>query len=256
MTTFEERWESANKWLLEQDITLDNEEDRKYLDKVYSWVMKKDNQFPDEDRGALDQHHINVLADHQFKGIKTHVKDCYVKKEPRYAIVDDEVLAINEQRKEKFLNTNGKILDEQLESYHQLSREIRSTKEGMYLLKELDFDKKIISQVQALLCNPVQISSYMTSRVDIFSIVDVDYRNKKFIREVLKNWGRLETAKYRHYGSYLFEVIIDVENAMSKARLTNRQRECLDRLIRGQEITDYKKDLDSIVNKLYVQLNN
>lgn len=218
--------------------------------------MKKDNQFPDEDRGALDQHHINVLADHQFKGIKTHVKDCYVKKAVRYAMVDDEVLAINNKRKEKFLSDNGKILDEQLESYHQLSREIRATKEGMYLLKELDLDKKIISQVQALLENPVQISSYMTSKVDVFSIVDIDYRNKKFIREVLKNWGRLETAKYRHYGSYLFDVIIDVENAMSKARLTNRQRECLDRLIRGQEITDYKKDLDSIVNKLYVQLNN
>lgn len=218
--------------------------------------MKKDNQFPDEDRGALDQHHLNVLADHQFKGIKTHVKDCYVKKEPRYAMVNDEILAINEQRKEKFLTDNGKILDEQLESYHQLSREIRSTKEGMYLLKELDLDKKIISQVQALLCNPVQISSYMTSRVDIFSIVDVDYRNKKLIRELIKNWGRLETAKYRHYGSYLFDVIVDVENAMSIIRLTTRQRECLDRLIKGQEITDYKKDLDSIVNKLYVQLNN
>ena len=143
-----------------------------------------------------------------------------------------------------------------MESYHQLSREIRATKEGMYLLKELDLDKKIISQVQALLENPVQVGTYMTSRVDVFSIVDVDYKNKKFIREILKNWGKLETAKYRHYGSYLFDIIIDVENAMSKARLTNRQRECLDRLIRGQEITDYKKDLDSIVNKLYVQLNN
>ena len=117
-------------------------------------------------------------------------------------------------------------------------------------------DKKIISQVQSLLENPVQVGTYMTSRVDIFSIVDIDYKNKKFIREILKNWGKLETAKYRHYGSYLFDVIIDVENAMSKAKLTNRQRECLDRLIRGQEITDYKKDLDSIVNKLYVQLNN
>ena len=71
----------------------------------------------------------------------------------------------------------------------------------------------------------------------------------------MKNWGRLETAKYRHYGSYLFDVIIDVENAMIKARLTIRQRECLERLIRGQEITDYKKDLDSIVEKLYVHLN-
>ena len=217
--------------------------------------MKKDNQFPDEDKGALDQHHLNVLADHQFKGIKTHVKDCYVRKEPRYAMVDDEILAINERRKEKFLNDNGKILDEQLESYHQLSREIRATKEGMYLLKELDLDKKIISQVQALLENPVQISSYMTSRVDTFSIIDIDYKNKKFIREILKNWGKLETAKYRHYGSYLFDVIVDVENAMSKARITNRQRECLERLIRGQEITDYKKDLDSIVEKLYVHLN-
>ena len=35
LTTFEERWESANEWLVQQDITLDNEEDRKYLDKVY-----------------------------------------------------------------------------------------------------------------------------------------------------------------------------------------------------------------------------
>lgn len=217
--------------------------------------MKKDNQFPDEDRGQLDQHHLNVLADHQFRGIKTHVKDCYVKKEPRYAMVDDEVLAINNKRKEKFLSDNGKILDEQLESYHQLSRNIRSTKEGMYLLRDLDEDRKILSQVQSLLCNPVQISSYMTSRVDIFSLIDVDYKNKKFIREILKCWGRLETAKYRHYGSYLFDVIIDVENAMSKARLTNRQRECLNRLIRGQEITDYKRDLDSIVEKLYVHLN-
>lgn len=248
--------ESANQWLLQQDITLDSEEDRKYLDKVYSWVMKKDNQFPEDDKGALDQNHLNVLADYQFKGIKTHVKDCYVKKEPRYAVVDDEILAINDKRKEKFLADNGKILDEQLESYHQLSREIRATKEGMYLLKELDFDKKIISQVQALLCNPVQVGTYMTSRVDTFSIVDVDYKNKKFIREILKNWGKLETAKYRHYGSYLFDVIIDVENAMSIIRLTNRQRECLERMIKGQEITDYKKDLDSIVNKLYVQLNN
>ena len=218
--------------------------------------MKKDNQFPDEDKGQLDQHHLNVLADHQFKGIKTHVKDCYVRKEPRYAMVNDEILAINEQRKEKFLNDNGKILEKQLESYHQLSRNIRSTKEGMYLLRDLDEDRKILSQVRALLDNPVQTSSYMTSRVDIFSIVDIDYKNKKFIREILKNWGRLETAKYRHYGSYLFDVIIDVENAMSIIRLTNRQRECLERLIRGQEITDYKKDLDSIVNKLYVQLNN
>lgn len=218
--------------------------------------MKKDNQFPDEDKGILDQQHLNVLADHHFKGIKTYVKDCYVKKEPRYAMVDDEVLAINERRKEKFLNDNGKILEKQLESYHQLSREIRATKEGMYLLKELDLDKKIISQVQALLENPVQVGTYMTSRVDVFSLIDVDYKNKKFIREILKCWGRLETAKYRHYGSYLFEVIIDVENAMSMIRLTNRQRECLERLIRGQEITDYKRDLDSIVNKLYVQLNN
>lgn len=217
--------------------------------------MKKDNQFPDEDKGQLDQHHLNVLADHQFKGIKRHVKDCYVRKEPRYAMVDDEILAINERRKEKFLNDNGKILEKQLESYHQLSREIRSTKEGMYLLRDLDEDRKIISQVRALLDNPVQTSSYMISRVDVFSIVDVDYKNKKFIREILKNWGKLETAKYRHYGSYLFDVIIDVENAMSMIRLTNRQRECLERLIRGQEITDYKKDLDSIVNKLYVQLN-
>ena len=71
LTTFEERWESANQWLVQQDITLDNEEDRKYLDKVYSWVMKKDNQFPDEDKGQLEQHHLNVLADHQFKGIRT-----------------------------------------------------------------------------------------------------------------------------------------------------------------------------------------
>ena len=218
--------------------------------------MKKDNQFPDEDKGQLDQHHLNVLADHQFKGIKTHVKDYYVKKEPRYAIVDDEVLAINEQRKEKFLADNGKMLDEQLESYHQLSREIRATKEGMYLLRDLDEDRKILSQVQALLDNPVQVGTYMTPRVDTFSIVDIDYKNKKFIREILKNWGKLETAKYRHYGSYLFDVIIDVENAMSKARITDRQRECLERLIRGQEITDYKKDLDSIVNKLYVELNN
>ena len=217
--------------------------------------MNKDNQFPDEDKGQLDQHHINVLADHQFKGIKTHVKDCYVKKEPRYAIVDDEVLAINNKRKEKFLQDNGKILDEQLESYHQLSRNIRSTKEGMYLLKELDLDKKIISQVQALLCNPVQTSSYMTSRVDVFSLIDIDYKNKKLIREIIKNWGRLETAKYKHYGSYLFDVIVDVENAMSKARLTNRQRTCLERLIKGQEITDYKRDLDSIVEKIYVHLN-
>ena len=218
--------------------------------------MKKDNHFPDEDKGQLDQHHLNVLADHQFKGIKTHVKDYYVKKEPRYAIVDDEVLAINEQRKEKFLADNGKMLDEQLESYHQLSREIRATKEGMYLLRDLDEDRKILSQVQALLDNPVQVGTYMTPRVDTFSIVDIDYKNKKFIREILKNWGKLETAKYRHYGSYLFDVIIDVENAMSKARITDRQRECLERLIRGQEITDYKKDLDSIVNKLYVELNN
>lgn len=217
--------------------------------------MKKDNQFPDEDKGALDQNHLNVLADHQFKGIKTHVKDCYIRKEPRYAMVDDEVLAINERRKEKFLNDNGKILDKQLESYHQLSRNIRSTKEGMYLLRDLDEDRKILSQVQALLDNPVQVGTYMTPRVDTFSIIDIDYKNKKFIREILKNWGKLETAKYRHYGSYLFDVIIDVENAMSKAKITNRQRECLDRLIKGQEITDYKRDLDSIVEKLYVELN-
>ena len=237
------------------------------VQKMYNYVLYsydksvfKDEKMTERQENILKdkENGINSYHDKRRNGAKTYYK------EPKWAIIDDEILKKNNEKIENFNKNNGKIIEEQEKSYQKLkflvsnlSKELldNSKINKKNFIDNVGNDLKVCSEAKENI-NKVYIKEGNRSRHDILKDVDIQY-DKKMIRFVLNNWKSIEVAAQKHPNNYIHDIYMDFDKAIDEIELTVKQNEVLKNILYNIKITEKESSsFNNIIEKIYKKLNN
>ena len=237
------------------------------VQKMYNYVLYsydksvfKDEKMTERQENILKdkENGINSYHDKRRNGAKTYYK------EPKWAIIDDEILKKNNEKIENFNKNNGKIIEEQEKSYQKLkflvsnlSKELldNSKINKKNFIDNVGNDLKVCSVAKENI-NKVYIKEGNRSRHDILKDVDIQY-DKKMIRFVLNNWNLIKVSAQKHPNDYIHTVYMDFDKAINDVELTVKQNEVLKNILYNIKITEKESSsFNNIIEKIYKKLNN
>ena len=237
------------------------------VQKMYNYVLYaydksvfKDEKMTEKQENILKdkENGINSYHDKRRTGAKTYYK------EPKWAVIDDEILQKNNEKVENFNKNNGKIIEEQEKNYQKLkflvsnlSRELldKSGINKKSFIDNVGNDLKICSEVKENI-NRVYIKEGNRSRHDILKDTDIQY-DKKMIRFILNNWNLIKTTAQKHPNDYIHAIYMDFDKAMNDVELTVKQNEVLKNILYNIKITEKESSsFNNIIEKIYKKLNN
>ena len=236
------------------------------VQKMYNYVLYaydksvfKDEKMTEKQENILKdkENGINSYHDKRRTGAKTYYK------EPKWAIIDDEILQKNNEKVENFNKNNGKIIEEQEKNYQKLkflvsnlSRELldKSGFNKKEFIKNINSDIKTCSEAKENV-NMVYIKEGNRMRHDILKDVNIKY-DKKTIRIILKNWNIIKEYATNNPNSYIHAIYMDFDDAMNKIELTNYQFSVLNKIINNEDIRNYSSITKIIVNKFFDKLGD
>ena len=237
------------------------------VQKMYNYVLYsydksvfKDEKMTERQENILKdkENGINSYHDKRRNGAKTYYK------EPKWAIIDDEILKKNNEKIENFNKNNGKIIEEQEKSYQKLkflvsnlSKELldNSKINKKNFIDNVGNDLKVCSEAKENI-NKVYIKEGNRSRHDILKDVDIQY-DKKMIRFVLNNWNLIKVSAQKHPNDYIHTVYMDFDKAINDVELTVKQNEVLKNILYNIKITEKESSsFNNIIEKIYKKLNN
>ena len=237
------------------------------VQKIYNYVLYsydksvfKDEKMTERQENILKdkENGINSYHDKRRNGAKTYYK------EPKWAIIDDEILKKNNEKIENFNKNNGKIIEEQEKSYQKLkflvsnlSKELldNSKINKKNFIDNVGNDLKVCSEAKENI-NKVYIKEGNRSRHDILKDVDIQY-DKKMIRFVLNNWNLIKVSAQKHPNDYIHTVYMDFDKAINDVELTVKQNEVLKNILYNIKITEKESSsFNNINEKIYKKLNN
>lgn len=235
------------------------------LNKMYNYILYAiDKSYLTEQKETEQQ--LKALFDNE-QGIKSHIderKRGKYYKEPKWAVIDEDVIMKNQQKRDKFNDDLGKIINSQITEYEKLKETVtkmsNETLSGMNLkriniITDLCYDIKICNNCKESL-NAVYVEEGIRSKHDKLSDVDIPY-NKKVIRNVLSNWNNLQVMAESNPSHYIHAIYMDFENALVDIDLTLKQCEILYKVMNNEPLLNNEKSNYSfIVDKIYKKLNN
>ena len=235
------------------------------LNKMYNYILYAiDKSYLTEQKETERQ--LKALFDNE-QGIKSYVderKRGKYYKEPKWTIIDEDIIKKNQQKRDNFNNDLGKVIDSQITEYEKL-KEIVSKMSNETLSKmnlkriniitDLCYDIKICNNCKELL-NAVYVEEGIRSKHDKLSDVDIPY-NKKVIRNVLSNWNNLQVMAESNPSHYIHAIYMDFGNALNDLNLTAKQCEILYKVMNNEPLLNNEKSNYSfIVDKINKNLNN
>lgn len=235
------------------------------LNKMYNYILYAiDKSYLTEQKETERQ--LKALFDNE-QGIKSHIderKRGKYYKEPKWTIIDEGIIKKNQQKRDKFNDDLGKVIDSQIIEYEKLkeivSKMSNETLSEMNLkriniITDLCYDIKICNNCKESL-NAVHIEEGIRSKHDKLSDVDIPY-NKKVIRNVLSNWNNLQVMAESNPSHYIHAIYMDFGNALKGLNLTAKQCEILYKVMNNEPLLNNEKSNYSfIVDKIYKKINN
>ncbi len=235
------------------------------LNKMYNYILYAiDKSYLTEQKETERQ--LKALFDNE-QGIKSYVderKRGKYYKEPKWTIIDEDIIKKNQQKRDNFNNDLGKVINSQITEYEKLkeivSKMSNETLSGMNLkriniITDLCYDIKICNNCKESL-NAVYIEEGIRSKHDKLSDVDIPY-NKKVIRNVLSNWNNLQVMAESNPSHYIHAIYMDFGNALNDLNLTAKQCEILYKVMNNEPLLNNEKSNYSfIVDKINKNLNN
>ena len=235
------------------------------LNKMYNYILYAiDKSYLTEQKETERQ--LKALFDNE-QGIKSHIderKRGKYYKEPKWTIIDEDIIKKNQQKRDNFNNDLGKVINSQITEYEKLkeivSKMSNETLSGMNLkriniITDLCYDIKICDNCKESL-NAVYVEEGIRSKHDKLSDVDIPY-NKKVIRNVLSNWNNLQVMAESNPSHYIHAIYMDLGNALNDLNLTAKQCEILYKVMNNEPLLNNEKSNYSfIVDKIYKKLNN
>lgn len=252
------------EWYVQGDKEL---KELQYLvQKMYNYVLyaydksvfkeekmteRQENILKDKENG------INSYHDKRRNGAKTYYK------EPKWAIIDDEILKKNNEKIENFNKNNGKIIEEQEKSYQKLkflvsnlSKELldNSKINKKNFIDNVGNDLKVCFEAKQNV-NKVYIKESNRSKHDILKDADIQY-DKKTIRFILNNWNLIKATAQKHPNDYVHAIYMDFDKAINDIELTVKQNNVLMNVISGIPLSDEEKGHYTwTIEKFYKILN-
>lgn len=235
------------------------------LNKMYNYILYAiDKSYLTEQKETERQ--LKALFDNE-QGIKSYVderKRGKYYKEPKWTIIDEDIIKKNQQKRDNFNNDLGKVINSQITEYEKL-KEIVSKMSNETLSKmnlkriniitDLCYDIKICNNCKESL-NAVYVEEGIRSKHDKLSDVDIPY-NKKVIRNVLSNWNNLQVMAESNPSHYIHAIYMDFGNALNDLNLTAKQCEILYKVMNNEPLLNNEKSNYSfIVDKINKNLNN
>ena len=235
------------------------------LNKMYNYILYAiDKSYLTEQKETERQ--LKALFDNE-QGIKSYVderKRGKYYKEPKWTIIDEDIIEKNQQKRDNFNNDLGKVINSQITEYEKLkeivSKMSNETLSGMNLkriniITDLCYDIKICNNCKESL-NAVYVEEGIRSKHDKLSDVDIPY-NKKVIRNVLSNWNNLQVMAESNPSHYIHAIYMDFGNALNDLNLTAKQCEILYKVMNNEPLLNNEKSNYSfIVDKINKNLNN
>ena len=235
------------------------------LNKMYNYILYAiDKSYLTEQKETERQ--LKALFDNE-QGIKSYVderKRGKYYKEPKWTIIDEDIIKKNQQKRDNFNNDLGKVINSQITEYEKLkeivSKMSNETLSGMNLkriniITDLCYDIKICNNCKESL-NAVYVEEGIRSKHDKLSDVDIPY-NKKVIRNVLSNWNNLQVMAESNPSHYIHAIYMDLGNALNDLNLTAKQCEILYKVMNNEPLLNNEKSNYSfIIDKIYKKLNN
>ena len=233
------------------------------LNKMYNYILYAiDKSYLTEQKETERQ--LKALFDNE-QGIKSYVderKRGKYYKEPKWTIIDEDIIKKNQQKRDNFNNDLGKVINSQITEYEKLkeivSKMSNETLSGMNLkriniITDLCYDIKICNNCKESL-NAVYVEEGIRSKHDKLSDVDIPY-NKKVIRNVLSNWNNLQVMAESNPSHYIHAIYMDFGNALNDLNLTAKQCEILYKVMNNEPLLNNEKSNYSfIVDKIYKNL--
>ena len=221
-----------------------------YILYAYDKQLVKPKQETKEQKQALinNQQGIKSFIDKRKRG--KH------KEEPKWAIIDENIIQHNKDKLNRFDKDTGIIIYKQIIAYQDLKYDIASMNR-----RELDKKKLIRLNLITDLCqdvkiceeccdsvNKVYIDEGIRSNHDRLSGIDIVYNNKT-IKTILSNWYDIVNEAQKNPSHYIHAIYMDFIVASKKVKLTHRQKEVLYMIINHEDTTGYNRDIDYICEK-------
>ena len=275
ITDWQERKKIIDNYIEENDlinkyydsIINQNNEKTKELDlilkKMYNYILYAlDKTLNNEYK--MQEKHRKALEDNE-KGIKSFIapKRGHNYKEPKWTIIDDEVLEKNESRRKFFSDDIEHILNKQIYEYTNLKEKIKKIDSNLLeknkirkanLMSEVCCDIKVCNNYKNSI-NNVLISSGIYNKHDILSDYKIVY-NEKNVKAILKNWNEIEMCAKNNANTYLFAIYIDFKNIFEKNILSERQLIILHKLINKDDIRNYSQEVKRVVSIITKELKD
>ena len=227
-----------------------------YILYAYDKDIMKDQKIKEKQRQALEDN---------AQGIKSFIRPKRGKyyKEPKWAMIDDNIITHNQDKLNRFNNNLGIVIDDLIQVYEKLKGEVTTMNKDIldkYKIRRMDFisdicyDIKVCKDCRDSL-NRVYIAEGIRSNHDKLSDVDIQY-NRKIIRIVLNNWIDICNEASKHPTHIIHDIKMDFEKALDKITLTPKQEYVLRNVLDGINITeDESSTFNHIVEKMKKELN-
>lgn len=228
-----------------------------YILYAYDKQLVKPKQETKEQKQALinNQQGIKSFIDKRKRG--KH------KEEPKWAIIDENIIQHNKDKLNRFDMDTGIIIYKQIIAYQDLKYKVASMNR-----RELDKKKLIRLNLITDLCqdvkiceeccdsvNKVYITEGIRSNHDRLSDVDIVY-DKKIIKTILINWSEVMYEARKNSSHYIHSIYMDFDIALRKVKLTTIQKEVLYKVLNGESITSKDSvSFDHVADKLLKILN-
>ena len=227
-----------------------------YILYAYDKEIMKDQKIKEKQRQALEDN---------AQGIKSFIRPKRGRyyKEPKWAIIDNNIITYNQDKLNRFNNNLGVIIDEQIQVYEKLKDEVTTMNKDILdkhkirkidLISDICYDIKICQDCRDSL-NRVYIAEGIRSNHDKLSDVAIVY-NKKFIKTILTNWIDVIYEARKNPSHYIHSIYMDFDIALKKVKLTTIQKEVLYKILNGESITSKDSvSFDHVADKLLKILN-
>ena len=227
-----------------------------YILYAYDKQLVKPKQETKEQKQALinNQQGIKSFIDKRKRG--KH------KEEPKWAIIDENIIQHNKDKLNRFDKDTGIIIYKQIIAYQDLKYEVASMNR-----RELDKKKLIRLNLITDLCqdvkiceeccdsvNKVYITEGIRSNHDTLSDINIKY-NRKIIRTVLNNWIDICNEANKNPTHIIHDIKMDFEKALSEITLTSKQEYVLRNVLDGIVLDDNEKGhFNFIIEKILKKL--
>ena len=226
-----------------------------YILYAYDKEIMKDQKIKEKQRQALEDN---------AQGIKSFIRPKRGRyyKEPKWAIIDNNIITYNQDKLNRFNNNLGVIIDEQIQVYEKLKNDVTTMNKDildkhkirrMDLISDICYDIKVCQDCRDSL-NRVYIAEGIRSNHDTLSDVDIQY-NRKIIRIVLNNWTDICNEANKHPTHIIHDIKMDFEKALDEIKLTPKQEYVLRNVLDGIVLDDNEKGhFNFIIEKILKKL--